>query len=192
MVMPMRLDADGLLPLVDVTVVLDHGNWLDEGCRIRHRAEHAALHLDHLDRCQMVAVVGGAAAILQHQAFEAAVVGLAHGGVDADIGGDAGEDDVFDAALVEDQFQVGGAERALAGLVDDRLAFDRVEFGDDVPARFAAHQDAAAGAGIADAGIDAARAPALVGGQVGKVGPVALARVDDGVALRRAWPRAPT
>ena len=67
-------------------------------------------------------MVGGAAAILQQQAFEAAVVGLAHGGVDADVGGDAGEDDVLDAALVEDQLEVGGAERALAGLVDDRLA----------------------------------------------------------------------
>ena len=88
----------------------------------RHRAEHAALHLDHLDGVVVVALVGGAAAILQQQAFEAAVVGLAHGGVHADVGGDAGQDDVVDAAQAQHQFEVGGAERALAGLVDDRLA----------------------------------------------------------------------
>ena len=40
------------------------------------------------------------------------------------------------------------------------------------------------GPGIADAGADLPRAPALVGGQVGEVGPVALAGVDDVEALR--------
>ena len=39
------------------------------------------------------------------------------------------------------------------------------------------------GPGIADAGADLARAPALVGGQVGEIGAVALARVDDVIAL---------
>ena len=153
---------------------------------LRHRAEHAALHLDHLDRGDVVAGVGGAAAVLQQQALEAAVVGLAHGRVHADVGGDAGEDDVVDAARAQDQLEVGGAERALARLVDDRLARQRRELGDDLPARLAAHQDAAAGPGIADAGADLPRAPALVGGQVGQVGPVALARVDDVVAAARA------
>ena len=81
------------------------------------------------------------------------------------------------------QLQVGGAERALAGLVDDRLAGQRREFGNDVPAGLAAHQDAAAGPGIADAGADLPRAPALVGGQVGEVGAMAFAGVDDVVAL---------
>jgi hypothetical protein len=84
------------------------------------------------------------------------------------------------------QFEVGGAERALAGLVDDRLAGQRRQLGDDVPARLAAHQDAAARAGIADAGADLARAPALVGRQVGEIGAMALAGVDDVIALRRA------
>ncbi len=108
------------------------------------RAEHAALHLHHLDGVVVVALVGGAAAVLQQQAFEAAVVGLAHGGVHADVGGDAGEHDVLDAARAQDQFEVGGAERALARLVDDRLAGLRRELRDDVPARLAAHQDAPA------------------------------------------------
>jgi hypothetical protein len=71
------------------------------------------------------------------QAFEAAVVRLAHRGVDADVGGDAGQDQVVDAARAQDQLEVGGAERPLAGLVDDDLARFGVELGDDVPARLA-------------------------------------------------------
>ena len=60
----------------------------------------------------------------------------------------------------------------------------------DLPAGFAAHQDAAAGAVVADAGTDAAGAPALVRRQVGQVGAVALARMEDVVAARRAAPPA--
>ena len=71
--------------------------------------------------CVVVALVGRAAAILQQQAFEAAIVGLAHGGVDADIGGDAGEHDIVDAAQPQHQLEIGGAERAFARLVDDRI-----------------------------------------------------------------------
>ena len=126
----------------------------------------------------MVAVVGRAAAILQHDAFEAAIVGLAHCRVHADIGGDAGQHDVADAALVEDQFEVSGAERTLARLVDDRLTGDRIEIGDDVPTRLATDQDAAARAAVADAGADALRAPALVGRQVGEVGTCLLYTSD--------------
>ena len=129
----------------------------------------------------MVAAVGGAAAILEQQALEAAVVGLAHGGVDADVGGDAGEHQIVDAALAHDQLEVGGAERALARLVDHGLARQRRQFGDDFPARLAAHQDAPARARIADPGADLARAPALVGRQVGEVGTMALAGVEDRV-----------
>ena len=132
----------------------------------------------------VVALVGGGTAILDQHAFEAAVVGFAHRGVDADVGGDAGQHDVLDAAQPQHQFEVGGAERALAGLVDDGLAGQRRQIGDDVPAGLAAHQHAAARAGIADSGADLARAPPLVGGQVGKVGPVAFAGVDDVKALR--------
>jgi hypothetical protein len=38
------------------------------------------------------------------------------------IGGDAGEYDVLDPAQAQHQFEVGGTERTLAGLVDDYLA----------------------------------------------------------------------
>ena len=89
-----------------------------------------------------------------------------------------------DAAQPQHQLEIGGAERALAGLVDDRLAGQRRELGDDVPARLAAHQDAAARARIADAGADPARAPALVGRQIGEIGAMALAGVEDVEALR--------
>ena len=77
------------------------------------------------------------------------------------------------------QLEIGGAERALARLVDHRLAGERRELGNDLPARLAAHQDAAARARIADAGADLLRAPALVGRQVGEVGAMAFARMDD-------------
>jgi hypothetical protein len=144
----------------------------------------ADLHLDHLQRVVVVAPVGRAAAVLDQHAFEAAVVGLAHRGVDADVGGDAGQHDVLDAAQPQHQFEVGGAERALAGLVDDGLARQRRQIGDDVPARLAAHQDAAARTGVADPGADLARAPAFVVWQVGQVRPVAFAGVDDVKTLR--------
>jgi hypothetical protein len=53
----------------------------------------------------------------------------------------------------------------------------------DLPAGLATHEDLAVGTRIADAGADLARAPALVGGKIGEVGAVALARVEDVVAL---------
>src|SRR5271165_4915808 len=156
---------------------------LDEGYRIGHGAEHAALHRHHLDRGRVVALVGRAAAVLNEKAFEAAVVGLAHGRVDADIGGDAGQHQVVDPARAQDEFEVGGAERALAGLVDDRLAGQRLQFVDDLPPRLAADEDLSAGSVVTDAGADALRAPALVGRQVDEVGAMPLAGVDDGIAL---------
>src|SRR5262249_43787151 len=152
-------------------------NPRDESVARGDGAEDAALHLHHLDRGEMIAVVGGAAAVFQQYAFEAAVVRLAHGGVHAHIGGDAGEHDVADAARAENQFEIGGAEAALAGLVDHGLAGCRRQFRDEFPAGLAAHQNTAARAGIADAGADLARAPALVLRQVGEVGPVPLARM---------------
>src|SRR4051794_16392051 len=155
----------------------------DERQAVADRAEDAALHRHHLDRRLVVAPVGGAAAVLEQQALEAAVVGLAHRGVDADVSRDAGQHDIADAAGAQDQLEVGGAERSLARLVDHGLLGERRQPGDDLPAGLAADQDAAAGPGIADAGPDPARAPALVLRQVGEVGPVPLAGVEDVVAL---------
>ena len=94
----------------------------DERGAVGDRAEHAALHRHHLDRRVMVALVGGAAAIRQQQALETAVVGFAHGGVHAHVGGDAAQHDVVDAPGPKDQFQVGRAEAAFSGFVDHHFA----------------------------------------------------------------------
>ena len=130
----------------------------------------------------MVALVGGAGAVLEDQALEAAIVGLAHRGVHADIGGDAGEHEIVDAARAQHQLEIRGTERTLARLVDHRFARCRRQLGDDLPPRLAAHQDAAARAGIADAGAELLGPPALVRGQVGQIRPMAFARMDHGPA----------
>jgi len=74
--------------------------------------------------------------------------------VDADVGRDAGEDQVADPARAQQQIQVGRVERALAGLVDDQLAVDRRDLGHDLPTRLAADEDPAARSFVADAGAD--------------------------------------
>src|SRR5882724_328753 len=131
----------------------------------------------------MVGTVGGAAAILEQQAFEASVVGLAHRRMDADVGRDARQHEVGNAAQPQHQFEIGGAEGAFAGLVDDRLAGQWGQLRYDLPPGLAAHQDSAARAGVANAGADAPRAPALIRRKVGEVGTMSLAGVKDMEAL---------
>src|SRR5277367_2603528 len=97
----------------------------------------------------------------------------------ANVGGDPGEDEIVDAARAQDKLEVGGAERALARLVDDRLPRQRLEFIDDIPARLAPDENAPARALVPDAGADALRAPALVLGEIREVGAMPLARVDN-------------
>ena len=104
--------------------------------------------------------------------------------MDANIRRDASEHEIADAASPQQQFEIGRVERSLARLVDDRLARQRRELGDDLPTRLAAHEDAPARPRVADARANAARAPALVLGQVRQVGAVPLARVNDVIALR--------
>ena len=99
--------------------------------------------------------------------------------MDADVGGDASQHDVVDAAQAQQQLEIGGAERALAGLVDDGLVRFGIKIGDDVPARLAAHQNAAAGAGVADIRTNAPRPPTLVTWEIGKIRAVSFARVKD-------------
>ena len=91
--------------------------------------------------------------------------------------------------LRSDQPEIGFVERALAGLVDHRLAFDRIELGNDVVARLAAHQDAAHGARVADA-LGRRAALDLGGRRVGQIRPVALAGVNDQHAGRARGRRA--
>src|SRR5580700_9647070 len=54
-------------------------------------AEDAALRLDHLDPGSLELGEVRAGTVLQHETVEAAVVGLAHCGVDADLGGDTAD-----------------------------------------------------------------------------------------------------
>ena len=76
------------------------------------------------------------------------------------------------------QLEVGRVERALAGLVDHRLAVERIELGDDVVAGLAADQDAAHRPGVADA--HRGRAALDLGRRrIGEIRAVAFARVDD-------------
>ena len=68
----------------------------------------------------------GGAAIGQHDAAIAAIIGLAHRGVDADFGGHAAHQKILDAVFPQDIVEFGCVERALAGLVDDDLAVQRI------------------------------------------------------------------
>ena len=120
----------------------------------------------------------GRAAVRNHDAAIAAVVGLAHRGVDADFRGDAAHQEVLDAVLLQDIVELGGVECALARLVDHDLAGARIQRGNDVVAGLAADQDAAHRAGIADAqGWRTARD--LRRRRVGEVRQMSLAGMDD-------------
>src|SRR5580704_2646446 len=148
----------------------------DDIGRASHPAENAALRLDHFQAHVLELGEVGAHAILGDEAVVAAVVGLADRGVDAHFGGDAGDDELGDAAMLQDRMEVGGVESALAGLVDDRLARRGIELGNDVVAGLAAHQDAAHRSFVADRGL-AAAAHLLGRRQVREVRPMALAGV---------------
>ena len=104
----------------------------------------------------------------------------------ADVCGDTRKDDVADAALPQHHVEVRRVERALAGLVDDRLALHRRQLVDDLPPRLSPDQNAALRAWSADGCADLLGAPAFIGREVGKVGAVALARVHHVVPERAA------
>jgi len=71
-------------------------------------------------------------AVTEHDAFIAAVIGLANGRVHAHLERDAANDERLDAAIDENLVQVRGVKGALARLVDDRFAGDRINLIDDV------------------------------------------------------------
>src|SRR6185295_11415780 len=92
--------------------------------------------------------------------------------------GHAAHHELPDATRLEDGVHVGGVERALPGLVDDRFTSDRIDLVDDVMTVLTANEQASHRANVADVDL---RPATLVfrGRQVGQVGPVALARMDD-------------
>src|SRR3546814_7405586 len=84
--------------------------------------------------------------------------------MDTYLGGDAADDELADAVLLDQVRKLGIVEGALAGLVDHRLAGNGIEFGYDVVARLADHEDAAHRAAIAD------RHGAASAGLLGQIG----------------------
>src|SRR5471032_1812561 len=83
---------------------------LENLARVRHPAEDAALRLDHLQAHFLELRKVRADAVLRDQAVVAAVVGFAHGGVDAHFCGDAGHHELGDAAMLKDRVKIGGVK----------------------------------------------------------------------------------
>ena len=147
-------------------------------CGVGDPAEDAPLGLDHFQAGLLEFREIGTDAILGDDAVVTAVIRLAHGGVDAHLGGHAGDDEVFHSAMLKDGMKIGGVECALTGLVDHGLVGKRVELGNDVVAFLPADEDAPHRPGITDGG-GAAPADFLCRRQIGKIGAVAFAGVDD-------------
>ena len=113
-----------------------------------------------------------------HQDLVAPVVRLAHGGVHADLGGDAGDDQAGDVVGLQDRLQVGGIERPFARLVDHDLSVGGRQLVDDVVSVLTADQDAAVRSWIADS--QRRLAPAVFRiRQIRQVGSMTLTGVDD-------------
>lgn len=127
----------------------------------------------------------GASGITEEQALVSTIVGLTDDGVNADVSGHAGEDEVLHLGEAEMEVQVSSVEGALARLVDDDLVRERGEFRNDLPTFLVASEDSALsaleGSGITNTGIVAAhaRTPVLVGRKVHERAVMAFAGVDD-------------
>src|ERR1700743_2295959 len=104
----------------------------------------------------VIALVGSGAAILKQHAFETAVVCFAHRRVYTNVGSDARQHDILDAAKSQHQFKIRRAERSLTGFVDDRLSGQGRQIRNDSPARFATDQDASARSRVTNTGADLA------------------------------------
>lgn len=147
--------------------------------------KNAPLHLDAFQRRVVQLLPPRRARVAHHDAVQPEICGVAHRARDAHVRRNPAHDQAADSAHAQHQREVGVAKRAAAGLVDDGLGGEGRELGDDVVAGLAAHEQAAEGAPVADA--DARGAAAAAAGEVAlreraEVGPVALARVVDGVA----------
>ncbi len=147
-------------------------------CRCGHRTENAALRLDHGKTGIVKFRKIGGAAVGQHDAAKAAVVGFAHRGIDADFRGHAGDEQRIDPPVAQHEFKIGLVKCPFARFVDDRLALERIKLRDDVVTGFAANQDASHRTAGADAGGGIA-ALDLMRRRVRQIGPMPLAGVND-------------
>src|SRR5262249_22470039 len=85
----------------------------------------------------------GGATIREDYAAKPAVVGFAHGGIDADLSRHATDEQRADRAVAQHQLKIGLVEGALARLINHRLTGKRIEFRNDVVARLAADENSA-------------------------------------------------
>src|SRR5258706_9280987 len=116
--------------------------------RIRYPAKDAPLRFDHAKAHFLEFREIGTDAIGWHQTIVAAIVRFADCRIDAHLGGDTGDDELLDAAILQDRVQIGGEERAFTRLVDHGFFGQGVEFRDNVVARFSANENASHRAGI--------------------------------------------
>src|SRR5262245_9573292 len=142
----------------------------------RDPTEDAALRLDHGQSDLVKVRKIRAAAVAQDHTAKAAIVRLAHRGIDTHLGGDTTHQQVFDAAVAQHELQFGLIEGALTRLVDHGLSAHGIEWGNDVMTWFSAHENASHGTRRPDPqfGLPALQ---LDGRRVGKVGTVAFSRV---------------
>src|SRR5882762_517497 len=146
---------------MSVQSFVSDGERLDKHMGLGHRTENASLHLNHFECGQMIAVIRRPGAVGKQEALVPAVVGLTHRGMDADIRGNAGQDNVLDAFLPQKHVEVRAIEGAFAWLIDDRFSGQWGQFGNDLPSRFSPRQNTPARSRIAYARADAAAAPAF-------------------------------
>ena len=172
-----RLVMLGILLAAASTASGEHG---EQRRRAVHPAEDPALGGDHLQAHALELGEVGAHAVREHEALVTAVVGLPDGGVHADLGGHARDDQAGDAALAPAARRTIVPWNApLPGLSITASPASGREVVDDVVAVLAADQDAALRARRAD---PQRRVAAVELGRraVRQVGDVPLARVDHG------------
>src|SRR4029079_4762152 len=154
-------------------------------CRgIGHGSEDTTLHRDHLQRGAIIAVIGRASTIGEHQTLIAAIVGIAHRGVNANVGGDSTKHDVLNSAPAKKKIQICRIEGSFSRLVDNRFAFERRQFRYDFPAWLTTNENLSARPLVADTGTDALAAPSFVCRQVRQIRTMALTRVHDMKSFR--------
>src|SRR6478752_4840154 len=126
---------EGRMVLRFMTVLARSGRGGSDRCQLRkqgdgiaHPTEDAALGGDHVESHALELGEVGADAVGQDQHLVAAVIRFADGGVDADLRGHAGDDELGDAGLSQDRLQVCAVEGSFAWFVDHGLARHRGEF----------------------------------------------------------------
>lgn len=126
----------------------------------------------------------GRTRIAHHHTVQPKLTRVPHSTTHTHVRSDATHHQVPDPAHIQQQLEIRVAERTLPGLIDHGLPFLGRKLRDDGVPRLAPHQQPAQRARVADAHARGAGAAAgeVAGEQRAEVGPVAFARVEDGVA----------